>query len=66
MASHKNVADLGKNFKLTILKIFCQSLNSPGLDDNILRHSGIWEAADEAVLNDLHNEERKNAKQNPL
>ncbi len=25
--------------------------NSPGFDPRILRHSGIWEAADEAVLN---------------
>jgi hypothetical protein len=28
-----------------------QSRNSPGFDPNILRHSGIWGAADEAVLN---------------
>jgi hypothetical protein len=29
----------------------CQSRNSLGLDPRILRHSGIWGAADEAVLN---------------
>ncbi len=32
----------------------CQSLNGPGFDPSILRHSGIWGAADEAVLNKVH------------
>jgi hypothetical protein len=29
----------------------CQSRNCPGVDPSILRNSGIWGAADEAVLN---------------
>ncbi len=29
----------------------CRSRNSPGFDPSFLRHSGIWGAADEAVLN---------------
>ena len=29
----------------------CRSRNCPGFDPSILRHSGIWGAADEAVLN---------------
>ncbi len=32
----------------------CQSRNSPKFDPSILRHSGIWGAADEAVLNNVH------------
>ncbi len=32
----------------------CQSRNSPGFDPSILRHSGIWGAADDAVLNNVH------------
>ncbi len=32
----------------------CQSHNSPGFDPSVLRHSGIWGAADEAVLNNVH------------
>ncbi len=32
----------------------CQSHNSPGFDASILRHSGIWGAADEAVLKNVH------------
>ncbi len=31
-----------------------QSRTSPGFDPSILRHSGIWRAADEAVLNNVH------------
>jgi hypothetical protein len=31
-----------------------QSRNSPGFDPTILRHSGIWGAADVAVLNKVH------------
>ncbi len=39
----------------------CQwrSRNSPGFDPSILRHSGIWGAADEAVLNTVHREKNK-------
>jgi hypothetical protein len=37
----------------------CQSGNSPGLDPSILRHSGIWRAADEAVLNIAHKNKNK-------
>ncbi len=32
----------------------CRSRNSPGLNPSILRHSGIWGASDEAVLNKVH------------
>jgi hypothetical protein len=32
----------------------CRSRNCPGFDPSILRHSGILEAADEAVLNFEH------------
>ncbi len=32
----------------------CRSRNSPGFDPSILRHSGVWGAADEAVLNTVH------------
>ncbi len=32
----------------------CRSRNCPGFDLSILRHSGIWGAADEAVLNIVH------------
>jgi hypothetical protein len=32
----------------------CQSRNSPGFDPSILRHNGIWGAADEAMLNKAH------------
>ncbi len=31
-----------------------QSRNSPGLNPSILQYSGIWGAADEAVLNKVH------------
>ena len=31
----------------------CQSRNIPGFDPSILRHSRIWGAADEAVLNNV-------------
>ncbi len=40
----------------------CQC-KSPGFDPSILRHSGIWGAADEAVLNKVH---RKKIKKIPL
>ncbi len=32
----------------------CRSRNCIGFDPSILRHSGIWGAADEAVLNKVH------------
>jgi hypothetical protein len=32
----------------------CQSRNSPGFDPSILRRSGIWGTADEALLNKVH------------
>ncbi len=41
----------------------CRSCNSPGFDLSILRHSGIWEAADEAVLNKAY---RKKIQKTPL
>jgi hypothetical protein len=41
----------------------CQSSNSPGCDPSILRHSGIWGAADEAVLNTV--QKMKNKKTPP-
>ncbi len=37
--------------------------NSPWFDPSIFRHSGIWGAADEAVLNTVH---RKNPKNPPV
>ncbi len=40
----------------------CWSSNSPGFDPSILQHSGIWEAAYEAVLN-IH---RKQIQKIPL
>ncbi len=42
----------------------CQNRNSPGFDPSILRHSGIWGAADEAVLNNVH--KKKKVKKSPL
>jgi hypothetical protein len=39
----------------------CRNRNCPGFDPSTLRHSGIWGAADEAVLNIVH----KNKKLNP-
>ncbi len=35
----------------------CRSRNCPGFDPSILRHSGIWAAADEAVMNIVHKRE---------
>jgi hypothetical protein len=35
------------------------SRNSPGFDPSILRHSGIWGAADEAVLIKVHQKTQK-------
>jgi hypothetical protein len=32
----------------------CRSRNCPGFDPSILRHSGIWGATDETVLNTVH------------
>jgi hypothetical protein len=36
----------------------CRSRNCPRFDPSILRHSGIFGAADEAVLNIVHKKER--------
>ncbi len=33
----------------------CRSRNCPGFDPSVHRHSGIWWAADETVLNTVHN-----------
>ncbi len=38
----------------------CQSRNSSGFDPNILRHSGIWGAVDEALLKTVHLKNPKN------
>ncbi len=37
----------------------CRSRNSPGLDPSILRHSGIWGVADEAVMKKAHKKSKK-------
>ncbi len=37
----------------------CTSCNGPGFDPSIRRHSGIWGAADEAVLNFVRNKREK-------
>jgi hypothetical protein len=37
----------------------CQSLNGPGFDPNILRHSGIKGTAVESLLNNLHKKSPK-------
>jgi hypothetical protein len=37
-----------------VLRAFGCQCNSPGFDPSIFRHSGIWGAADEAVLNKVH------------
>ncbi len=48
-----------KNFKMVrAADCQCQSRNSHGFDPCILRHSGIWGAADEAVLNKVHKKEK--------
>jgi len=44
----------------------CRSRNCPGFDPSILRHSGIWEAAEEAVLNIVHRKEKIKIKIPPL
>ncbi len=36
----------------------CQSRNSPGFDPSILRHRGIWGAADDAVMNNVHKKKK--------
>ncbi len=42
----------------------CRSRNCPGFYPSILRHSGIWGAADEAVLNIVH--KKKNPENPPF
>ncbi len=37
----------------------CTSCNGPGFDPSIRRHSGIWGAADEAVLNIVRKKRKK-------
>ncbi len=37
----------------------CTSCNGPGFDPSIRRHSGIWGAADEAVLNIIQTKRKK-------
>ncbi len=48
----------------------CTSCNGPGFDPSIRRHSGIWGAADEAVLNIVRKKKKKKKKkqkaQNPF
>ncbi len=44
--------DLAELFRVSDCQ--CRSRNSPGFDPSILRHIGIWRAADEAVLNKVH------------
>jgi hypothetical protein len=43
----------------------CRRRNCPGLDPSFLRHSGIWGAADEVVLNIVH-KKRKNPNNPPI
>ncbi len=40
----------------------CTSCNGPGFDPSIRRHSGIWGAADEAVLNIVWRKNKKSPK----
>ncbi len=40
----------------------CTSCNGPGFDLSIRRHSGIWGAADEAVLNIVRTKRKKSPK----
>jgi hypothetical protein len=50
--------DSNSSMTLTINKLR-RAVNSPGVDPSILRHSGIWGAADEAVLNNVHKKTKK-------
>ncbi len=38
----------------------CRSRSCPGFDPSVLRHSGIWGAADEVVLNIVHKKIQQN------
>ncbi len=40
----------------------CTGCNGPGFDPSIRRHSGIWGAADEAVLNNVRTKRKKSPK----
>ncbi len=40
----------------------CTGCNGPGFDPSIRRHSGIWGAADEAVLNRVRKKKKKSPK----
>jgi hypothetical protein len=45
----------------------CNSCNGPGFDPSIRRHSGIWGAADDAVLNKVRKKYKKSpTKKNSL
>jgi hypothetical protein len=44
----------------------CQSHNCSGFDPSILRHSGIWGAADEAVVNNVYRKKIPPLKQNSV
>ncbi len=44
----------------------CTSWNGPGFDPNIRQHSGIWGAADEAVLNTVWKKIKKSPQKNIL
>ncbi len=44
----------------------CRSRNCPGFDPSILRHSGIWGAANEAELNIVYKKKKKSPKNSPL
>ncbi len=43
---------------------YCQSRKSPGFGPSVFRHSEIWGAADEAVLNNVH--KKKKSKKYPF
>ncbi len=59
-----NMYNTVNNNVKNVNSINAQSQSSSGFDPNILRYSGIWGAADEAVLNNVH--KRKNPKKSPF
>ncbi len=71
----KLILKLGKNKNYEIRKrsslvvrasdCQCTSCNCPGFDPSIRRHSRIWGAADEAVLNTAHRRRKKNPIKSP-
>jgi hypothetical protein len=54
------VWELGTTLVVRASDCQCRSRNSPGFDPSILRHSGIWGAADETVLNTVQKKIEKN------